>query len=163
MNCLSLPPCDMFAEPKEVYMTQKINQRVQICKTVRCSSNNGVFYLNFFYLGSNRTNLLFSTLVSCGFGHFYLRNPLWKTFFLSIDYFYIQVQSEDQGCVFVSRCSQIFLLITNAPITAKLTTVWNDGVCYFANNSFRLDGYMHSFIQVIYDLSREYFKKIFFQ
>ena len=57
MKCLSLPPCDMFAEQKEVYMTQKINQRVQICKTVRCSNSNRVVYLDFFYLGSNRTNL----------------------------------------------------------------------------------------------------------
>ena len=32
-------------------------QRVQICKTVRCSTNNRVVYLDFFYLGSNRTNL----------------------------------------------------------------------------------------------------------
>ena len=55
MKCLYFPPSDMFVEPKEVYMTPKINQRVEIYKAVRCSTNNGVFYLDFFYLESNKT------------------------------------------------------------------------------------------------------------
>ena len=163
MKCLSLPPCDMFAEPKEVYKTQKINQMVQICKTVRCSTNNRVVYLDFFYLGSNRTNLFIQCFSFLRLWLLLLKKSLVENFFLSIDYFYIQVQREGQGCVFMSRCSQTFLLITNAPIMAKLTTVRNDSVSYFANNSFRLHGYQRSFIQVIYDLSREYFKQVSFQ
>ena len=81
MNCLSLPPCDMFAEPKEVYMTQKINQRVQICKTVRCSTNSGVFYLDFFYFGSNRTNLFIQYFSFLRLWSLLLKKSLMENFF----------------------------------------------------------------------------------
>ena len=81
MNCLSLPPCDMFAEPKEVYMTQKINQRVQICKTVRCSTNSGVFYLDFFYFGSNRTNLFIQYFSFLRLWSLLLKKSLVENFF----------------------------------------------------------------------------------
>ena len=81
MKCLSLPPCDMFAEQKELYMTQKINQRVQICKTVRCSTNSGVFSLDFFYFGSNRTNLFIQYFSFLRLWSLLLKKSLVENFF----------------------------------------------------------------------------------
>ena len=74
MKCLSLPPCDMFAEPKEVYMTQIIKGS----KFVKPSGVLPTIEL-FIWISSIWDQIelifLFSALVSCGFGYFYLRNP----------------------------------------------------------------------------------------
>ena len=51
----------MFVEPEKVYMTPKIDQRVQIHKILQCSTKSDVFYLEFFYPASNKTPFLVSS------------------------------------------------------------------------------------------------------
>ena len=61
----------MFVEPEKVFMTPKINQRIQIHKIVQRSANTEVFYVEFFYTASNKTPFLLSIVVSSRFGHIY--------------------------------------------------------------------------------------------